>query len=91
MKSILENKSIKTKERIEIIQNEIKAHHENIELLNTFFGNYIFNKENCGSFRKVRYTTIPKCLSVYRFTVKNLKDQVTHLKRELDVLIEFGK
>lgn len=84
-------KSIKTKERIEVIQNEIKAHHENIALLNKFFGNYIFNQKNCGSFRKVRYTTIPKSISVYQFTVKNLNDQVTYLKRELDVLIEFGK
>jgi|HubBroStandDraft_4_1064222.scaffolds.fasta_scaffold491417_2 hypothetical protein len=84
-------KSIKTQERIEVIKNEIKAHHKNIELLNRFFGNYIFNQKNCGSFRRVRYTTIPKSISVYQFTVKNLKDQVVHLKRELNVLIEFGK
>ena len=87
----MSKKSKKTKERIEIIENEMKAHHENLELLHSIFENYISNKENCGLVRKVMYTTIPKSVSIYNFTVKNLKDQITYLKRELDVLIEFGR
>jgi hypothetical protein len=90
MKLELENKSEKTRSRVEIIQADIKCYRESIELLHAYAeGRMIAQGFNYAP-RIVKYSYLPHCQKRYLSTVKNLQDQVALLERELDVLIEYG-
>lgn len=86
----LYNKSQKTRERIEVIQADIAAHRDNIELLNEYAKGRRFAAMNPFAPRIVKYGCIPKSDKNYQMTLRNITTQVLLLERELAVLLEYG-
>jgi len=90
MKINLNNKSQKTRERIEIIQAEITAHRDNIDLLNEFSKGRKLVAENPYAPRVVKYNCMPRSEKNYQWSLQNIATQIQLLERELAVLIEYG-
>jgi hypothetical protein len=90
MKTRLENKSNRTKERIETIKISLKAHKKNIKLLQKTANGRMklpaFEKQA----RVVNYNAIGRSEVIRRLTLKNLTDQVSTLNIELVTLLEYG-
>ena len=90
MTDIVDNRAQKTQTQIENIKSRLSAHRKNIKLLHSFYmGGELFNGNNV-SLPVVKYGSIQKCEKRYRWTVKNLTDQIASLELELALLMEYG-
>ena len=89
MRNTLKNRIQKTMDRITAINTAIDAHQDNIELINSYADGKITLKVDNREARTVNYYCIPQCEKRYRFTLKNLIDQVLRLKEELVILNEY--
>lgn len=90
-KELIASKSDKTKQRITQITESIKAHRKNIKLLKSKSEYHLPIKEGeTFAPRVIKFTCIPRCDKRYRYTLRNLSDQINSLKQELTLLIEYG-
>lgn len=91
MNTNLLNKCPKTLARIESIQTDLKYHLNNINHLKSSFNFHLRLKKFTYMPRIIKYSTLPRNENVFRYTLRNLTDQVALLKRELNTLIEYGR
>jgi hypothetical protein len=90
MSQLLIEKQQKTKERIEKIEADIKAHRKNIKSLNRYASGKIAGKKGEPAQRVVKFSCIAHSEKRYHWTLNNLKTQITLLEQELAILIEYG-
>lgn len=90
MNLLIENKSDKTRERIEVLLEEIRNYRESIQLLKFNLNDCIASKSTPFEPRVIKYSAIPQCENRTRLTIQNITSQVLILERELAALIEFG-
>lgn len=91
MNNIVLDNSEKALRRIKFLEKKIEVYQKNIDSVYYAFSNFIHNKRNCDLQRRIRYTEIPKSESLFRFTLKNLTDQVLMMKNELSVINKYYK
>lgn len=87
---ILKNKSQKTRDRIKYIRSELKSHYKTIRSLNYFARHFVPIRKANFAPRIVKYSSIPRSEERYRWTLKNITDQVTLFENELMILIKYG-
>jgi hypothetical protein len=90
MYQILDTKSRKILERIEVIKKCVIAHRKNIVVLQQYANSNFNPKKNCYAPRLARYNRIPRSETRYLETLQNLSIQVMLLENEIQVLLKWG-
>ncbi|MDR3490992.1 MAG: hypothetical protein P4M12_02975 [Gammaproteobacteria bacterium] len=86
----MQNKSEKTKQRIEEIKSSIKAHKKNIKLLHFYAIHHLRVPSAEDKPRFVNFNAIGRYDAFRNDTLKNLTDQIFELEIELKALTEYG-
>lgn len=90
MKKILNKKSPKIRERIEVIIAEIKSYQKSIDLLDGYAEGRLFLRGNTYTDGARRYKRTLEDNRRYHWTRKHITFQIALLERELKVLIEYA-
>ncbi len=90
MQNIIASKSDKTKMRIKSIENSLSSYHASIARLHTIFNEHIDWNVTSFAPRRIKYSRIPKSLTTYQSTLKNISNQILILEKELEALIKYG-
>lgn len=90
MQRAIQKKSKEISGRIMAIKADIQSHRENIRLLNIYAKETRAIKVSPFVPRIVKYSSLPRSDTQFRWTLQNIRNQVALLERELETLIKYG-
>lgn len=89
-KKNIATKSYKTRDRIAAIKEQLKIYYESIDTLYAFAEGRETLKGKGYSDRAERYRRTQADVQRLTWTISNLQLQIRLLKREIDMLLEYG-